>query len=104
MLNKQEHFSVTSPVATRNTTRLSSNLTVAFCVPVNLTRRGFTLFPSASPISLYKGKSCVLCEISLEYSRQIYMKSSLYGPCNGSGRSSPESHSENLGSETGQFI
>ena len=82
MLNKQENFSVTSPVATRNTTRLSSNRTDAFCVPVNLTRRGFTLLPSASPISFYKGKGCVFCEISLEYSRQIYTKSSLYGPCN----------------------
>jgi hypothetical protein len=85
MLNKQEHFSVTGPVATRNTTRLSSNLNDEFCVPVNLTKRGFTLFPSASLILFYKGKGCVFCEISLEYSRQIYMKSSLYWPCKGSG-------------------
>jgi len=73
MLNKQENVSVTSPVATRYTTWLSSNLTDAFCVPLNLTRRGFTLFHSASPISFYRGKGCVFCEISLEFSRQIYV-------------------------------
>ena len=56
MLQRQQHFSVTSPWqldAPHDSPPVSR---MRFVYPVNLKGRGFTLFPSASHISFYNGR------------------------------------------------
>ena len=78
MLKLQEHFSVTSSMATRYTTWLSSSLTDAFCVNANLTR-GFTVFPSPSSISFYNGQGlCFLWDITWIFKSDLHEFPSLW--------------------------